>query len=787
MRLFTKARSIHLLALGLAASAAFGQRQVPRAIHMNISFNGNKVGTADFADTPDGKFSGKTLLALGPTKIESEIKGEMKAGKLVTYDWTQNRPGANVKLHFANGKLGAIGPDGKTKDLPFDGAVDGYVGNLIPQLSETILKRVNVAKKTAQTFKAYMIDAGAGVSLQITPLLTKATTAGKVQQYQIRLGMLTLDYYMTEDGRVVAVDVPSQKLRFIEDGWSALFIDPFEKYPELSQGTLKSAEPRIEKLTTRDGVQLAQTIYLPEGAGKYPTIFERTPYGRSAEGILAAFYTTRGYAYVVQDCRGRGDSTGSFDPFVTEANDGYDSINWIAKQPWCDGNVGMIGASYGGFVQWAAASQAPAALKCIVPQVSPPLDAMTNLPYDHGIFFLWGDIWWGNIVHTKDLDPSKIFATLPNPEGFKTLPLAKTPKSVLGFEVPFYEKWLDRTGLKDWQGWNFYRDLDRVTIPALHISGWWDGDEIGTNLNWEAMRARKRQNQWLIYGPWSHLFNTDTKLGDTDFGPSAIIDLDTLYIRWFDTWLKHKDVGIANIPHVQAFVTGANKWVSFSDWPAPTSTTRSLYFGSEGSGHGLKGGGQLLPKIAGKQSVTQITYDPKVAVIPQAILKVDPSKASMDVTKGLEAPGSLVFKSDVLRKTTAISGPYEVQLHFRTSARDTDFYAALIDIDEKGHSRAFGTTGKIRASYIGGLDRPRPLTPNRDYVAKIKPWDSAHELKAGHRLGVLIICTGFPMFARNLGTGEPIKNATRMIVQKNQVLHDPKHPSKLTFQVLWEK
>jgi len=620
-----------------------------------------------------------------------------------------------------------------------------------------------------------------------TPLLSKTTTAGKVQQFQIRIGILNLDYYMTQDGRVVAMDVPSQKLRFIEDGWTALFVDPFEKYPELSQAKRTPAAPRIDKLTTRDGVQLVQTIFLPEGSGKYPTIFERTPYGRSQEAVLADFYTKRGYAYVVQDCRGRGDSTGSFDPFVTEANDGYDSINWIAKQPWCDGNVGMIGASYGGFVQWAAASEVPAALKCIVPQVSPPLDAMTNLPYDHGMFFLWGDIWWGNIVHSKDLDPSLIFATLPNPQGFKTLPLAKAPKSVLGFDVPFFEKWLDRTGLKDWTGWNFYKDLDRVTIPALHISGWWDGDEIGTNMNWEAMRARKRQNQWLIYGPWTHLFNTDTKLGDVDYGPSAIIDLDTLYIRWFDTWLKHKNVGLNKIPHVQAFVTGANKWVSLSDWPAPASKTRSLYLGATGTAHGLNGGGELAEHTARRQTASKIVYDPSVAVVPAALLKVDPSKASTDVTKGLDSPLYLFYKSAVLNKSMAITGPYEVSLHFRTSARDTDFVVALIDVDGQGHSRAFGTSGKIRASYINGLDEPRPLTPNQDYVAKIKPWDSAHELKAGHRLGLLITCSAFPMFARNLGTGEPIKNATRMVVQKNQILHDAAHPSKVTFQVLWEK
>jgi predicted acyl esterase len=125
-------------------------------------------------------------------------------------------------------------------------------------------------------------------------------------------------------------------------------------------------------------------------------------------------------------------------------------------------------------------------------------------------------------------------------------------------------------------------------------------------------------------------------------------------------------------------------------------------------------------------------------------------------------------------------------LHFNTSAQDTDFYAALVDIDEKGGIRAIGTTGKIRASYLGGFDRQHPLIPGRDYAVHITPWDTAHELKAGHRLGLTIACDGFPLFARNLGTADPIKSATRMVVQKNNILHDSAHPSHLTFRVLWD-
>ncbi|AIE86748.1 X-Pro dipeptidyl-peptidase family protein [Fimbriimonas ginsengisoli Gsoil 348] len=766
----------------LLAASSFAQTGT--TVHMTILFNGTPSGENTYTKRADGGFSTVTSLAVGSAKIASKIEGQFVGDKLMSYVVDLVQGPTKVKISVKDGKMTAIPPNGKEVTAPYSPPAV-YFGNLHPQLTASLLKAADFDKKETQSITAFLVDSGGPLTPKVTPLQERTFPNGKVRFFRVEFGMATAEFGMSSDGTVVGMDVPGQKLRMVADGWSGIYTDPFATYPELSAPTYKVRHLPTQRMKTRDGVELVQEVYVPEGEGRFPVVFERTPYDRATPAAGADFYVRRGYAYVAQDCRGRTDSGGEWDPFVHELKDGYDALDWIAKQPWCDGNIGMIGGSYDGFVQWAAAASHHPALKCIVPQVSPPLDAMHNLPYDNGIFFLYGDIWWGKIVRNKNSDMSTVLASLPNPNGFKTLPLSKADDATLGYDVPFFDKWLERTSLKDWDGWNFYGELKDVKIPALHISGWWDGDEIGTNMNWEAMRKLGRKNQWLIYGPWTHFFNSSTKLGDTDYGDSAMIDLDTLYIRWFDTWLKHKDVGIDKIPKVQAFVTGANHWVKLPDWPSPAASVRTLFLSSEGPANGLHGKGRLLAKPAAHQKPTEYTYDPSVAVIPPAIMKVDPSKASTKLDRS-DGKDLVSFYSDPMVRATAITGPFEVELRFKTSARDTDFIVALLDVDEKGVLRVIGQSGKLRASYIGGFDRPRPLTPGRTYFAKIKPWDTAHEFKPGHRFGLMIAPTGFPMFSRNLGTGEPIKDATRMVKQHNTLFHDSVNPSIIRFRVLWE-
>jgi hypothetical protein len=484
--------------------------------------------------------------------------------------------------------------------------------------------------------------------------------------------------------------------------------------------------------------------------------------------------------------RGRNDSDGEWTPFVHERKDGYDTIDWIAKQPWSDGHVGMIGGSYVGWVQWAAAVEAHPALKCIVPQVSPP-DLFFNFPVDHGVPMLFGAIWWSNFV--KDKKVPRIPELPKELEKLKTLPLSKVDDEVLGRDIPFFDQWLERETPSAFAGANFMADLNKVKIPILHISGWWDGDGIGTKLNWAKLRALGHQNQWLIYGPWSHAFNTSSRHADMDYGPDAIADLDSIYLRWFDQWLKGKPVKWDQQPKVRAFVTGVNQWRELADWPDPRSGQMTFYLSSEGPANGLTSVGELVAAPPNEQEPDRYTYNPADAEVPKemkelkdfrdllaggsTVVKIEPHENAV-----------LVYKTAPLTEPLEIAGPIELELYFSTSAKDTDFFAAIVDVDEKGEKRLIGLPGKIRARYLSGWEKPALLQPGKLYKASIALWDTAHRVEKGHRLGLIIASDMFPGYARNLNTGEPIKTATRMVTAHQTIYHDAKRPSALRFRLL---
>jgi len=757
-------RRIPALGFGLSVLSTLAQGQT---VKMTIEYGGAKAGENVYTREADGRFRSKSQLAIGPVKIDSLVEGRFEGDRLTEYTVDQTGP-QSYKLRYADGKI-TMEAGATKREVPVPPTWKATFGNFHPQLSAPALKLVTRDRKK-QVISCFMVDVGQVVDVAFTSSGEKRVGKGTATLTRTEIGPLAIDYAAAPDGTVVGVDVSSQKLRFVAEGWNDLYTDPLAKYPELSQPTFAVKRIAGAKMRTRDGVELVQDVIVPEGEGKFPIILVRTPYGRAAEALNGEFYARRGYAYVVQDVRGRGDSSGAFDPFMTEERDGYDTIDWIAKQPWSNGKVGMIGGSYGGFVQWAAAVSRHPALKCIVPQVSPP-DAFRNLPYDHGVFFLWGSVWWGNVVKERTMNVSALSGGFKDPKRFAKLPLQDTDRAVLGYDVPFYDRWLERTSLRDWKGADFTYRLSAVTIPALHISGWWDGDGVGTKLNWAAMRAAGRKNQWLIYGPWTHAFNTTRKLGDVDYGDTAILELDSLYLRWFDTWLKGKAVALEKVPRVQAFVMGANRWAHLPDWPAPSMRAKTLYLAPGAIA-------EALPKPAS----AKYTYDPKKDVVDPKLFDLDPSKATTVVDPEERKGSSLVFRSAPVTKSTLITGPIEVELAFRTSARDTDLFAAVVDIDQKGVMRMMGQAGKIRASYLGGFDRPRTVQPGKTYIAKVSPWDTAFELKPGHRLGLLVWSSMFPMYARNLGTGEPIKTGTRMVPQTNTILFGGAKPSRITFR-----
>jgi uncharacterized protein len=763
-----------------ATSICFADQQ-----KLIAELKGTPVGENVLTLNADGSFDSETTLTVGTVSISSFIKGHVKGGKLLDYTSETAAMGKKTVFSLSKGTV-TVTAGGKTNTVPFADKSGLYAGNYHPVLlAGTLLAALktiesNPASKQAEE-KVFFMDVGTEVPVKLEQRPDKKITIDgatkTVREFSAQIAGTNVTLDLDDAGQIVGFDVPSQTLRFYREGWGAIYEDPLKKFPELSQATYKVKTEKGVKMKTRDGVELVCDVVRPDDNDKHPAILVRTPYGRGTETVSGVFFASRGYAYVTQDCRGREDSGGEWDPFVNEGKDGYDTIQWVAGQPWSDGKVGMIGGSYDGYVQWAAAVEKPPALKCIVPEVSPP-DAMRNIPYDHGTFALYLNLWWAKIVAGRHTDFSTLRGSLPNVPGITALPLSKTDKAVLGQHLDFYQKWLARPRLSDWKGWDYTSHLDNTDIPALHISGIWDGDEIGTHINWNRMRELGHKNQWIVFGPWVHAFNTNHNFGGVEYGKDAIIDLDSVTIRWFDTWLKGKDVGLRTVPHVRLFVTGANKWVTLPDWPSASMAPKTVYFAKDG-----------LKTRAGSYGEKTYTYDPaKDTDIPKAYLDINPDKATtvLDL-KPLKNKPMLILKTAPFEKNTAIAAPFNVSLYFKTSAQDTDFFASIMDIDEKGIARIVGQGGRIRCSYLKGMDTIEPLVPGRPYLATITPWDFAHEFKKGHRLAIVILSSEFPTFARNLGYVQPLATGTKMQKQRNTALMDRKHPSSFSYYVMWEK
>lgn len=747
-------------------SLSFAQK-----VNLDIYLSGNKVGVNEFSVT-NGQFASNTELNLGSINVSSHVTGTVVNDRLSEYSAVSQSPQGKSDIHYDGSKVTAIA-NGKTVSAEYtDTGV--WAGNLHPQFFSSALDRADKMFAASPSLKkvdlpALLLDAGSVLTLSISKDGSRKLGDQVASAYKVTLTGIALSVFRGKDGHIVAEDVPVQKLRFVEHGWEGLFVDPIAKYPELSQATLSAAPVIDDMVPMRDGVKLSTSVAKPTKEGRYPVILVRTPYGKGTEIVNSAFYVTRGYVFVVQDCRGREASEGNWDPFVNEGRDGYDTIAWIAKQPWCDGKVGMIGGSYAGYVQWAAAVLNPPALKCIVPQVSPP-DAMHNIPYDNGVFMLYTNLWWARIVAGKHSDFSGMKSALPNVFGLMTLPLSKVDDKTLGQNLKFFDQWLERDSMSKWKGYDYSQALQNVRIPALHISGIWDGDEIGTHMNWGRMRELGRGNQWIIFGPWVHAFNTNTSFGGENYGDGAIIDLDSVELRWFDTWLKGKAAKQAQQPHARIFITGANRWINTESWPSKAWREEHLYL-SRGS----------LTKSPSGMSTLHLDYDP-------AHQSFDPTKANSDASTvlpkdSLKNAYTTIFRSEPMKKATSIASPFKLSFEFSSSAVNTDFFVLLCDESPDGKVRYLGLPGKVRASYLQGFDKPRALVPNRRYLANLIPWDFAHEFKAGHRLVVWLSCSMFPSASRNLGTMEPIATATKMVPQHNRVYLGTKNASLSYFVI----
>lgn len=529
---------------------------------------------------------------------------------------------------------------------------------------------------------------------------------------------------------------------------------------------------RAVRARMRDGVELVSDHYYPPQTDRQPepqpTLLMRQPYGRDiASTVVYAhpiWFARRGYNVVIQDVRGRGDSEGEFYPFRNEGPDGADTIAWLRKRPESNGRIGMYGFSYQGMTQFLAAAEQPEGLQCIAPGMA-ACDLYHGWFYQGGALRLASTLGWGVQLLKADARRKKLrdasdrlelaWANLASQTS--ALPIREHP-ALHGEGFPSYVlDWLDHDEPGEyWTALDVSQRLEKIVVPALHVSGWYDMFLRGTIDGFLALRESAgsewaRQNQYLMAGPWVHIPWGD-RIGAADFGPEALVDTDTILLRWFDHWLKDSGA-FTGKAHVRHFVLGENSWREAETFPKEAEY--ALFLHSDGRANSRRGDGILSPAKPEVDEPSDVfVYDPEVPVLAPG----GASAASGQFDQAALELGNnvLVYSTDPLEKPLWVFGIPRVVLYGSTSLSNADFTAKLVRARPNG-----------AAEFICmGIARSNRLFAGTKYVAdKIHLWNFRLEpascrFAAGDRVRLEIASSAFPLFDRNPGSDVPPCRAT---------------------------
>ncbi len=585
----------------------------------------------------------------------------------------------------------------------------------------------------------------------------------------------------------------------------------------------------------RDGVRLATDVYRPTRAGspvtdRLPVLLQRTPYGKEDSGLVerALFFVRHGYVVALQDLRGRYASEGAFRKYDDLSPlDGYDTVEWLASQPYTDGRVGMWGTSYGAHTQADAAKAAPPHLKALLLNFGGLSNGWMVKIRNHGAFELAQQMGWAFTQAGADHPEVRAafegepvenwYGVTPLRRGLSPLALAPDFEAYLLEEMTHadYDAYWKGPG-KNWR--EHYEET--ADIPMLHVGGWYDAYCGSTLENYVALSMSKRAPQRLLMGPWVHGGNARSYSGDVEFGPAAAMPdfAGDLHLQWFDHQLKGKDTAVGSWAPIRLFVMGTGDghkdaegrlahggyWRDADAWPLPGTRPTSYYLHAEGTLDTVPPEGDAPP--------TTYTYDPAHPVPTiggsfSSALKsggYDQRERAFTSPRGGSETGFvgsrppylplraradvLVFQTELLAADVEVIGPITVRLFVSSSAVDTDFTAKLVDVYPPSADYPSGfdlniTDGIVRARYRNGAAGPEPLTPGRIYEIEIEPFATANVFKKGHRIRIDISSSNFPRFDLNPNTGEPLGRSRRMIAADNSVYHDATHPSHVVLPI----
>lgn len=566
-------------------------------------------------------------------------------------------------------------------------------------------------------------------------------------------------------------------------------------------------------MQTRDGVTLRADVYRPDAPGRFPVLLSRLPYNKNLRprpGDID-YFVERGYGVIMQDTRGRFSSEGEeYYALIWEAQDGYDAVEWAARLPWSDGQVGTMGQSYLGETQYLLAPTRPPHLKTMFP-VSAAADVHQCWAYHTGgAFELGWQIPYAILMARDSLERQGLTAQLlgtlerdlipaPTPFGqplaaaaYRRLPLmawADVLRPVARYLTDYLRHPEDGPY---WWALNGERQHGNVNVPMYHVTSWYDiflrgGLAHFNGLREHAMTAEARAQQKILIGPWAHRFPftapSSGDAGEIDFGPHACIELHETQLRWFDYYLKGINTEIVDEAPVKIFVMGENVWRDETAWPLARTRYTPYYLHSQGQANSLHGDGTLDPVLPGEEPQDRFVYDPhdpvptrggNTLIMPMGVYDQRPVEARQDV---------LVYTSAPVTAPLEVTGPLTVKLFAASSAPDTDFTAKLVDVHPDGYAQNLAD-GILRTRYRASRLLPSLLTPGHIYALSIDLWATSHVFLPGHRLRLEIASSNFPRFDRNLNTGEDQATGTHMQPAAQTIFHDARYPSHILLPII---
>ncbi|MFS0776922.1 CocE/NonD family hydrolase [Neobacillus sp. 3P2-tot-E-2] len=553
-----------------------------------------------------------------------------------------------------------------------------------------------------------------------------------------------------------------------------------------------------------DGTLLRGDVYRPEGGGKRPAILIRTPYNKNLfnRTMFSPIALARaGFGVVIQDIRGRYESDGIWERhrmFEVEGTDGYDTVEWIAEQSWCNGNVALAGASYLTAMQWITTMANPPHLKAFAPCVG---DIGTNIapPPESGTVSFYSaanaiprtafDLVEKMKAQGRDVsemvkylkmmqeDPQWVINYLP----FKEFPLAKFEEFRTMLEQrltpPSVEILKDR------------RRYEKVAVPGLHIGGWYDQLEWSIfehfhKLSQNAGTDFARKHQHLLVGPWDH-GNPRSYLGELEFGPASADEekLRGYVIDFYKRYLLEDDL---DIPAVRYFVMGRNEWRTGETWPLPNTQWERWYLHSNGHANTAMGNGVLNLEEPGMEPEDHYQYNPLDPVpsvggklLPMAGLVPGPMNQSFIEQR----EDVLCYTTLEMREDLEVTGPLVFHLMASTTAQDTDFTAKLIDVFPDGRS-ILVADGIQRASFREWNGTLSPVQPGEVNEYKIYMGNTSYVFKKGHRIRLHISSSNFPLYDRNMNTGRPSGEDAVGVIAEQTVYHQAGNVSYIDLPII---